>query len=390
MSEIVLKAVDFHEMKDPTGQLQSKKYVCYIDAESLDAQLLDWMFTNPREQNMKSKVARAISSSLLENANFHELNRGLVFLAEDALYDNETGELKLRMENPLYHGSIDGGHTLRTIIQSKDDGTLPAGRYVFAEIFTGSDAVQLAEARNTSVQLDTKSIAELEGHFNSLKACVEKSSLGFASRVSYKMNQNRDEDFRSIDARELIAIISMFDHTQYPPDTQDLAAQPTSCYTNKEGELNSYVERVKAGDDMLVRLDPIIQDIFLLWDKIERELPALYGRKFKNLKTSRYKDGDVVTKALFSGADLEYNVHKGFIYPILASFSELVEMDSESKIHRWVVDPIQFWTDNGELLAQTALNAKCDGPVFVKSKLHWKDVHLYVVTLQLRRKLAEQ
>lgn len=68
------------------------------------------------------------------------------------------------------HGNIDGGHTLRAIIAAQKSGLISSDRYVFMEIFIGLETpVELAAARNTSVQVDLKSIEELKDSFEVIK-----------------------------------------------------------------------------------------------------------------------------------------------------------------------------------------------------------------------------
>ena len=106
---------------------------------------------------MTTDVAKTIIASLAENDDFHELNRGLLFSAESVSYDNRDETLTVEMNNDDIHGNIDGGHTMRALFQAQEQGTDLDFRYVFAEIFVGiTSPVELAAARNTSVQVDLK------------------------------------------------------------------------------------------------------------------------------------------------------------------------------------------------------------------------------------------
>ena len=72
---------------------------------------------------------------------------------------------------------------------------------------------QLAEARNTSVQVDEKSMAELRQKFDPIKEGLE--GMPFFSRIAFKQNQQSFDDetskkLKMIDAREVVAIINMF------------------------------------------------------------------------------------------------------------------------------------------------------------------------------------
>ena len=96
MKQIKLKAKEFKKMADPNvPESRHMKFVCYVQAKSIPQEMDQWMGTNPREQKMTTNVATKIKTSLAENINFHELNRGIVISAEKAQWDNKTEELTL-------------------------------------------------------------------------------------------------------------------------------------------------------------------------------------------------------------------------------------------------------------------------------------------------------
>jgi len=171
MEKLQLEAIDFKKMEGPLGRHSlHKKYVCYIKADSIPKEIDQWFGTNPREQKMTTSVARDIRNSLLRNSDFHELNRGIVLSVKNAKWSNDTKKLELMFENPEIHGNIDGGHTLRAILDAQKGNNLLPDRYVFAEISEGlRSPIELAAARNTSVQVDLKSIEELNKSFDVLK-----------------------------------------------------------------------------------------------------------------------------------------------------------------------------------------------------------------------------
>ena len=79
MAIIELSAKSFKKMDDPINKKEGNaKYVCYVKANTIPEEILNWMETNPRQQNMKTTVAQKITDSLKKNENFHELNRGIV------------------------------------------------------------------------------------------------------------------------------------------------------------------------------------------------------------------------------------------------------------------------------------------------------------------------
>ena len=120
MPKFTMHAREFKTMRDPNRTPDGHtKYICYLDTATIPQELQNWSKTNPRDQKMTTDAARAIGTSLLENDDFHELNRGLLFSVESVKYDNRDETLTIEMLNDDIHGNIDGGHTLRAIFDAQ-------------------------------------------------------------------------------------------------------------------------------------------------------------------------------------------------------------------------------------------------------------------------------
>ena len=130
------------------------RYFAVVNAKFLPSDFP--LETNPREQNLNSKVARKIRDSFLgpdTGLLFHLLNRGLLLSAESVVYDNQKDEITVVMSNLQTHGVVDGGHTYKVI--TGNQAVMNEDRYVTLEIMTGveDDFEAIAGARNTSVQV---------------------------------------------------------------------------------------------------------------------------------------------------------------------------------------------------------------------------------------------
>ena len=119
----------------------------------------------------------------------------------------------IEFDDNALHGNIDGGHTYKIICEHKDDSKID--QYVQFEIMTGVEDIieDLARARNTSVQVDEKSMAELANKFDPIKEGLE--GMPFYNRIAFKQNQieidnTNGKNLKMIDAREIVAIINMF------------------------------------------------------------------------------------------------------------------------------------------------------------------------------------
>lgn len=364
----------FKKMDDPTGEIGRVKYVCYVQASSIPEDFQSWMRTNPREQKMNTYVAKRITRSLEDNQNFHELNRGILMSVESISFDNKNNTAAIKMTNPLIHGNIDGGHTLRAILENKKrlDETLD-NRYVFFEFITGLETpVDLAEARNTSVQVDAKSIQELKNAFEPIKKVLADEP--FAGNVAYRMNEEKP-----IDVREIIAILLMFNQEVYPNFSQPGVlsdTQPIQSYSGKETSLKKYVN-LKDRDKTIENMSPVIKDIFKLWDTIEETFPAKVnstGRfRYGSRKYSKYDDDNIVGKTAFYENELKYIVPRGLMFPLVGAFRALIKKNGEE--YGWITDPLTVWNNIGSNLASIILDEKMENPdMIAKNSNLWSNL----------------
>ena len=129
----------------------------------------------------------------------------------------------------------------------------------------------LAEARNTSVQVDAKSMAELAEKFDPIKEGLE--GMPFFKRIAFKQNQISVDDEtgkknKMIDAREIVAIISMFNISLY-----DALHHPTQAYSSKAKMLDMYLKNPEEYREYV----NIMPDIFDLYDAVEMEFADAYN-----------------------------------------------------------------------------------------------------------------
>lgn len=396
MTQLKLKAKEFKKMADPNyPKGKHVKYVCYVQANSIPQEMSDWMETNPREQKMTTNVANKIKDSLRDNEYFHELNRGILISSLSTVWDNKTEDLIISFDNPEIHGNIDGGHTLRAILEAKSKNYLSNDRFVFFEIFEGIESpVELAAARNTSVQVDLKSIAELENSFEVLKEALSNNS--FYNRIQFKMNEHyNDEGIDPIDVREIIAILLMFSQEIYPYKTADGVlsdVQPMQCYSGKEASLKKFLkqnggteEQQKIDRENMIRnMMPIIDDIFALWEKIETSFANVTNSTGKRFGTRKYTkhDGDkIVGKSFLMQQDLTYYIPKGLMYPVVGAFRSLIQRNADGT-YFWRKNPIEVWDALGAKLVTIILDEKAENPdVIAKNSNLWsnlfKEVYIY-------------
>lgn len=342
MNKFVIPVKSFRRMDDPFGTRTSTKYIAYVHVKDVPEDLP--MGTNPREQNLKTNVAIAIEESLQsDDGNFHLLNRGLTLSAANVDYNPKTEKMSVIFDDLYEHGDIDGGHTYKIILKNKEKGL---NQYVQFEIMTKVEPIieKLAGARNTSVQVDDKSMAELEGKFAPIKDSI--GGMPFYDRVAFKQNQYNGQGKRVIDAREIVAVLTMFNIDNYSE-----TIHPTQTYSSKASVLDKYL----ANQEPFEKMHNIAPDIFDLYNEIEKDFPTAYnatGGRYGLRKYSGYKGEDItVTKTKFGDESLIYKVPEGFMYPILAAFRSLVDSDIDSGMYRWKKDPFAVYKQQREQLA---------------------------------------
>lgn len=332
----------FRKLDDPFLNGKSKKYVFYVKASEVPTDIP--MNTNPREQKLNSQVAKAIEDSLCSNDKaFHLKNRGIVISAASVHYNNQKEEVTIEFLDDQVHGNIDGGHTYKIVCEHKDDNL---DQYVQFEVMTGVESIieELARARNTSVQVDEKSMAELANKFDPIKEGLQ--GMPFYKRIAFKQNQLETDslsgkNLKMIDARDIVAIINMFEmeHT-------DKKMQPTQAYSSKSRMLQVYLEN----PERYRRFTNIAPDIFDLFDTIETEFAEAYnssGGRYGRKKYSGYKDNKVVGKSKFTEQEMIYKVPDGLLYPVVGAFRTLVVYNKNTDKYEWYngVNPIEIWND---------------------------------------------
>lgn len=335
----------FRRLEDPNGRKEKDKYVCYAHVKNIPHNIP--MGTNPRDQKLSTNIAKGIHESLISNdGNFHLKNRGMVISAAAVRFDNKTSKLTMTFDNEEEHGNIDGGHTYKIIqnaVYNKDfdeevgNKLQHIDQYVFLEIMVDvEDMIEdLAEARNKSAQVDDKSLAELQNKFEPIKDAI--GGMPFYNRIAFRQNQQLGPGIKMIDAREIVAIISMFDIQRY-----SYKAHPKQAYSSKKVMLDRYLEN----PDHFEKFSNIATDIFDLYDQIEIDFPEVYndgGGRYGNVKFSGYQEGKVVKQSKFSDAPMYYAVPDGLIYPLLAAFRGLVKYKEDVGKYEWKKDPMAVY-----------------------------------------------
>ncbi|NLD61644.1 hypothetical protein GX645_04255 [Candidatus Sumerlaeota bacterium] len=384
---LTFKVESFRKIPNPyrnseTGEMHpAEMYYAICDVKSIPDNIP--METNPREQKMTTNVVKKIKDSLAKTSesDFYLLNRGLLLSAKDVKYNNYANELTITFENFEYHGNVDGGHTYRTILENRQQ-LEPREQYVKLEILTGVEDIfqELAAARNTSVQVQDKSIAELENRFDLIKNTLANEPYMKKKRVFFKENDSGD-----IDVSDILAILNMFNLDRYT----DIDSLPINSYSSKKKCIDLYIadhkEHGKDAKNPYVKMREIMADIFMLHDKIEVKMNDFYtvknpSERYGAIKgVSMPKNGETF-KSKFMENEMKYRSPSGFIYPILGAFRALLE--EKDDCYCWKTDPFDVLEKAGPNLVDSTVSmsrALGNNPQSVgKDPNIWKTLYMTV------------
>lgn len=342
-------------LKSEDGEKSAEMFIAICDIKDIPDSFP--METNPREQKMTTNVAKKIKASLLNTSelDFYLLNRGLLLSAKEVSYNNYSNEMTVSFEDFEVHGNVDGGHTYRTILENRDQ--LNRGQqYVKIEILTGVEGIfqSLAAARNTSVQVQDKSIAELEDRFDIIKNSLASESYIKQKRVFFKENDAGD-----IDVADLLALLNMFNIDRYV----GMNSFPINSYSSKKKCIDLYIEDHKmygeSAENPYVKMSNIMPDIFKLYDAIEVGMMKFY--KIKN-PSGRYgsikgvqtpKNGQMF-HSKFLNNDMDVSSPNGFIYPIVGAFRALLKEKNGKYV--WKSNPFSVLEKVGPDLVESTVS----------------------------------
>ncbi|MGB2785618.1 AIPR family protein [Psychrobacter sp.] len=359
------------------------------------------MDTNPREQNLSTQVAKSIKESLfMDDGNFHIKNRGIIISAADISYNTRSSIATIKMEDPEVHGNIDGGHTYKIILQNRDKITEKV--YVRFEVIVGAESFfpELAKARNTSVQVSEKSIAELEKKFELIKLPLQNiEGIDLNDQIAFVEN---DSDKRIL-IENIISIIYNFNIQDFP----DSERQPVSTYSQKNYCLKQYIKYhnemqksiKKEKSNPFYKMITIIPDILKLYDYIESTLHEKYKDAVSNGKYGALKgvqikkDGSTVTfHTEILNKEIEFKSPRSFILPILASFRALVA-EGDDGMYEWKADPFEYYDKLGaQMVKNTVDRSRSLGNnpnALGKDAGHWRDLY-NLVDLEYKNHLIIQ
>lgn len=358
--KLQLKVNNFKDLGNPFGNTKQKTVYVYVNVKDLPSNLP--LGPNPREQNMKTTVAKKIVTGLLEEMEiFHALNRGLVLHVRDIKFLPSKSEVIIDLPEDNMYGVMDGGHSYKAILDYRHQLKKDQDQFVKIEVITGAEEFfeKLAASRNTSVQVTDSTIAELEKRYDFIKDALAKQP--YIERVAFK--QNGKEEIEIVD---IIRLMYAFNLKKFPTHHQ----VGVSAYTSSKAVLNDFLAESEAADPVgkgkgkgeineYEKIAKILPDIIKLYELIEKEAGVKYKEAVKNGKYGGIKgvdgtEGGKTHQSKFYGVPIDFRSPIGFIFPIISSFKALVDRDKDGT-YTWICNPEQAWKENGASLMEATV-----------------------------------
>jgi len=390
-TRITMPVVSFRRVENPSEKEGKKMYLAVVRAKDLPKDLESWRDINPRDSKITSNVAKKIAQSLNDAPeNFLFRNRGITLLTDKVEYNNEDGDMYVDFSDQAIHGLLDGGHTYAVIqdvfdsLEDEDKATTSLNNaHVKLELLGGftdkEEVTEIVSARNTSTQVKDQSIANLLNHFATIKDVLQNEP--FADRIAYKeIEFNADGSKKDIDIKDILSYLVCFDREGF-----DDANHPIIAYSGKAAVLN-YADSPE-NRERLQKYLPLLPQILELRDTIYADMPGTYnanGGKFGSLMGVNIKNAPTV-ELPFTGVKTKYVIPGAFIYPVLAAFRGLIEINGDRA--SWKKDPVKFYEDiKGELiqrLGDQALEIRNPNKLG-KDKATWRSCYDYVAITAMR------
>ncbi len=332
---------------------------------------------NARRPNLNRRVYKDVEESLLNQGGctpntFHLKNKGITIIA-DRVEQVGKDEYRIWMSSGS-HGIVDGGHTYKLIIGNQSNAELPADQFVQIEVRCGIPfewIPEIAGGLNTAVQVQDMSLDYLKGLFGPIQKILKAEPY-------YKQIAWSENDPGEYDARDIIALMTLFNVEIYPNDKDN---HPVEAYEKKSAALKLFEEKPQS----YARMTGILKDILVLHDTLAIEARDIWnkatGGKAGHLAfMERKKKGQF--KFHFVKKENDVRLINGALYPMLAAFRWYVVINQTTGEMQWrdgFGAVLSSWREiAAELLRAThhTSNELARNPNAIgKSRNHWANLH---------------
>lgn len=346
---------------------------------------------NARTPKINRQIHKDIQASLLnqeENVpgTFHLKHNGITLVAQSV---RKSGENYI-VDFGESHGILDGGHSYKIIRQNQDAvGVDLSKQFVKFEIHTKVPSEWIPDmsgGRNTSVQVQPMSLANLAGKFDWIKA--ELSHPIYDQQIAWK-----EGDVGEYSARDIVSLMTCFNIDLYANEVGN-TTHPVVAYERPAAALDTFEDEDKA--ESFKKCRPILRDMIELYERIRRD-----GRSLYNDAAPKRKGGSLafVEKPRakskqwsfpIAGGSSEFRIMKGAAFPMLAAFRWLVETNEDTGEYQWrggFDHVLQLWEELADELMEMTRGTSDDSGrnanAIGKSRSHWSNLHARVAMRDL-------
>src|SRR5262249_40956423 len=163
------------------------------------------------------------------------------------------------------------------------------------------------EARNTSVQVKTKSLADARQHFEILKSVLANER--YYDQITWHEGQTGQ-----IDALQIIILLMMY----YPSFCKAADGEPSNAYGHKERCLDAFLQYSEKEPDQLGKWIAMLPKMLGLFDELQLTFPNYYEGTFGKInevqiyEPKRYERGSkkyrkTPMRTQFLGREMKYS-----------------------------------------------------------------------------------
>jgi hypothetical protein len=373
-----------------------KSYLLIVKLSNIPAQLQEWTNLIPKKVNPESAVFQNIQNTLQTDPHeFSYRNKGLTIVPSKMLNDQSKSTITIELDDPEMCGLIDGKTTLSAILdylQSLDrEAQIKLEAEVSIEILTGvNDQDKLRElvhTRNSSVTYEGAMVDE-----ESTKAIRQVLEVeGLNEIVAYNYEELAE---KPVDIHSIISYLPLLNPLKFE------ASELVFTLTSKNKAVKEYQKFLQAteGQPDLQRqfnsLLLLLPSLLKLRDTIYKQLPEVWnqiaGLNYEKLNTARKLSKSPFFRSYREPlAEEIYSVPDTFVYPLLASFRNNLELNENGR-YQWKVEPNQLWSEVKlelvkklkEFAKSNSFNASRVG----KSNLTWSSLSDTMLLKLLQRK----
>ena len=297
-------------------------------------------------------------------------------MAKSLDYDNKSQRIRLSLdeteEEKQFFGILDGGNTNARINTWREELTDEQAEERLNQCFVNIQVLipqlrgasepagemlellnDIKEARNTSVQVKTKSLADARLHFESVKIALKGEP--YFSEVSWHEGQGGP-----IDAQQIVMLLMIY----YPTFCNEAeGGEPSNAYGHKERCLDAFLGYAEKEPAVLDKWIKILPTLIRLFDELQMDFPSYYTGSFGKINEvqiydeKRFERGNkkyrkTPGKSQFLGRQMKYSYPVGWLYPLFAGFRFLAAPNKVTGDIIWKKDPIEFWKAHAQEICE--------------------------------------